>query len=98
MLRHSGRPLGAQACHPPASKYIQDAEGVPPQAGTVIGHACLQTLPTTSTMGHISAKCSVWPTRGTGRAQNPFTFNIIEVLPIVLAFLTQNKTDGNYKH
>lgn len=24
--------------------------------------------------------------------------NIIEVLPIVLAFLTQNKTDGNYKH
>lgn len=49
-------------------------------------------------MGHISAKRSVWPTRGTGRAQNPFTFNIIEVLPIALAFLTQNKTDGNYKH
>ena len=49
-------------------------------------------------MGHISAKRSVWPTRGTGRAQNPFTFNIIEVLPIALAFLTQNKTDGNHKH
>lgn len=49
-------------------------------------------------MGHISAKRSVWPTRGTGRAQNPFTFNIIEVLPIALAFLTHNKTDGNYKH
>lgn len=49
-------------------------------------------------MGHISAKRSAWPTRGTERAQNPFTFNIIEVLPIALAFLTQNKTDGNYKH
>lgn len=98
MLRHSGRPLRAQACHLPALQYIQDAEGVPPQAGTVIGHACLQTLPTTSTMGHISAKRSVWPTRGTGRAQNPFTFNIIEGLPIALAFLTHNKTDGNYKH
>lgn len=24
--------------------------------------------------------------------------NIIEVLPIALAFLTQNKTDGNHKH
>lgn len=68
MLRHSGRPLGAQACHPPALQYIQDAEGVPPPAGTVIGHACLQTLPTTSTTGHISAKRSAWPTRGTGRA------------------------------
>lgn len=73
MLRHSGRPLRAQArCLPAARpRYIQ--VGRERLAGTIIGHAGLRTLPTTSTAGHISAKRSAWPAGGTGRAQNPFT-------------------------
>lgn len=46
MLRHSGRPLGAQACHLLAVQYIQDAEGVPPkQVQSLAMHVCKRSPP-----------------------------------------------------
>ena len=99
MLRHSGRPLGAQACHPPALQYIQDAEGVPlQQVQSLAMHVCKRSPPRPP-QDTLVQNALPGPPGAQGELRiHSHLINIIEVLPIVLAFLTQNKTDGNYKH
>lgn len=101
MLRHSGRPLGAQACHLPASKYIQDAEGVPPapkQVQSLAMHVCKRSPPRPPWDTLVQNALPGPPGAQGELGIHSHLINIIEVLPIALAFLTQNRTDGNHKH
>lgn len=92
MLRHSGRPLGAQACHLPALQYIQDAEGVPPQqVQSLAMHVCKRSPPRPP-RDTLVQNALPGPPGAQGELRiHSHLINIIEVLLIVLAFLTQNK-------